>query len=101
LEYRKTIKDKTINWFMHLTSVFSDFFISIREDPRIGPLHISLFMAIIQYWHENNYVSPICVFRKELMRIAKISGVATYHRIMNQLHEYGYIKYIELGSCFA
>jgi len=27
------------------------------------------------------------------MELAKISGVATYHKTIRELHEYGYIKY--------
>jgi hypothetical protein len=71
----------------------TEFFLSIREDPRIGPVHISLFMAIVQHWTKNNCKNPICVFGKELMDLAKISGVATYHKAIRELHEYGYIKY--------
>ena len=69
------------------------FFRRIRDDSRIGPVHISLFMAIIQFWKENDYKSPICVFGHQLMSLAKISGVATYHKSIHQLEEYGYIRY--------
>ena len=69
------------------------FFHSIRDDTRISPVHISLFMAIIQFWKDNNYKSPISVFGHELMYLAKISGVATYHKNIQQLEEYGYIRY--------
>lgn len=69
------------------------FFTAIREDVRIGPVHISLFMAIVQRLNENKCSSPICVFGKDLMYLAKISGVATYHKIVKELNEYGYIKY--------
>lgn len=31
---------------------------------------------------------------KELMRQAKISGMATYHKCMRDLNELGYIRYI-------
>jgi len=69
------------------------FFFSIRDDSRISPVHISLFMAIIQFWKDNDYKSPVSVFGHELMNLAKISGVATYHKSIQQLEEYGYIKY--------
>ena len=69
------------------------FFAAIREDPRISPVHISLFMAIVQHWNNNNCKSPVCAFSKDLMQLAKISGVATYHRSIKELHEYGYIVY--------
>jgi hypothetical protein len=70
-----------------------EFFIAIREDSRISPVHISLFMAIMQHWNDNDCKNPICVFSHELMKLAKISGVATYHKSIRELDEYGYIKY--------
>lgn len=78
---------------MHLIPEVTGFLNAVREDNRISPVHISLFMAIIQHWNESNFQSPICVFSKDLMQFAKISGVATYHKSMRELHEYGYIKY--------
>jgi hypothetical protein len=37
---------------------------------------------------------PLSVYSKELMRQAKISGMATYHKCMRDLNELGYIRYI-------
>jgi hypothetical protein len=79
----------TSNQMLKLTA----FFYSIKDDSRISPVHISLFMAIVQHWNENNCKNPICVFSRDLMQLAKISGVATYHRSIKELNEYGYIKY--------
>ena len=67
---------------------------SIREDGRIGPTHISLFVAILQYAEERGMHNPICVFSKDLMPSAKISTMGTYNKNMWELHEYGYIRYI-------
>jgi hypothetical protein len=79
---------------MNLTTELTGFMEGIREDPRICPSHISLFIAILQYWQEHECPHPICVFGKELMQLAKISASGTYHRNIRDLHEYGYIKYI-------
>ena len=78
---------------MYLNPEVKDFFAAIRNDNRIGPVHISLFMAIVQHWNNNNCQSPLHVFGKDLMQLAKISGVATYHRCIKELQEYGYIHY--------
>ena len=78
---------------MNLNPKIKTFFSAIREDNRISPAHISLFMAIVQHWNDDNAKNQICVFSKDLMRLAKISGVATYHRCIKELDEYGYIKY--------
>lgn len=77
------------------------FFYNIIEDNRISPVHISLFMAIIQFWKENENKNPICVFSHDLMKLAKISGIATYHKHIKQLEEYGFIKYEPSYDRFA
>lgn len=64
-----------------------------KEDPRIGPSHISLFLAILIVYHSQGYAIPISVFSKDLMKQAKISAVGTYHKCMKDLKEFGYIKY--------
>lgn len=76
-----------------MSSEINKFFKTIIDDSRISPVHISLFMAIMQHWDNNDEKKPVCVFSKDLMRLAKISGVATYHRSIKELHEYGYIIY--------
>src|SRR5256885_9301128 len=82
-----------IEYIMKSIPELIEFFIAIRDDPRISPVHISLFMAIMQHWNDNDCKNPICVFSHELMKLAKISGVATYHKSTRELDEYGYIKY--------
>ena len=77
------------------------FFSAIREDSRINPVHISLFMAIIQTWSANDWQNPIIVLAKDLMHLAKISGIATYYKCIKELHEYGYIKYKPSHNCYA
>ena len=66
----------------------------VQADPRISPVHISLYMAILHCWRFQGYQNPIYVYAKDLMPVAKISGVATYHRSIRQLDEYGYINYV-------
>ncbi len=72
----------------------NQFMQEIREDGRIGPSHISLFVAIIRYAEERHMQNPICVFSKDLMPFAKISTMGTYNKNMWNLHEYGYIRYV-------
>jgi hypothetical protein len=79
---------------MKTTENLSQFLKGIRNDGRIGLTHISLYLAILQYAEERQMQNPICVFRKELMELAKISGAGTYYKNIWELHEYGYIKYV-------
>jgi hypothetical protein len=69
-------------------------FMSISAgDPRIGPSHISLFFSFLYFYIEQGQKNPISVFSKEVMKFAKVS-VGTYHRCIQELQEYGIIKYI-------
>lgn len=79
---------------MDSDSALYDFMEMVCEDPRIGPSHISLFMAILYYAKIRDHQMPVSVYSKELMRQAKISGMATYHKCMRDLNELGYIRYI-------
>ena len=70
------------------------FMSNVRNDPRIAPSHISLFVAIIQYAKEHDIVNPLIIPKRELMNLAKISCEGTYHKNIRQLHEYGFIRYV-------
>jgi len=83
-----------VNGVMNLQKELNVFFKTVKEDARISPIHISLFTAIVQYASEQEGSDPVCFFSKDVMRLAKISGLATYHRSIKELHQYGYIKYV-------
>ena len=71
----------------------TDFYFKMKDDHRIGPVHISLYMAIFHLYQLNGFANPVPVNRALLMWIAKISGLATYHKYMRELAEFGYVKY--------
>lgn len=69
------------------------FYNAIKDDNRIGATHISLYMALFQLYNVNGFCNPVYITRSLVMGLAKISGLATYHKGMKQLNEYGYIRY--------
>jgi hypothetical protein len=71
----------------------SDFFTAIEKDARISTTHIGIYVALLQYCMENEGANPISAFSHEIMRIAKVSAQATYHRSVKDLHAFGYIRY--------
>lgn len=71
----------------------SDFFSAIENDCRISITHIGIYAALLQYWKQHEFQNPIQVFSYEIMRIAKISASATYHKSIKDLNDFGYIKY--------
>jgi hypothetical protein len=73
--------------------ILQDFFTAIRDDPRIGPTHISLYTTLFHQWSRQEFQGPVRVFSKELMPLCKIYGSATFYRSIRELNEYGLIQY--------
>jgi hypothetical protein len=68
--------------------------VRMTTDERIKPVHISLFTALFISWQANGFQNPFSVSRARLMRFSKIASIATYHKCLRQLNEYGYIHYV-------
>lgn len=79
-----------MNYIRHLTG----FYDRIQQDDRLNPTHISLYLALFQFWNLNHFQNPISISRNEMMRLSKISALGTYHKCIKQLQEFGYIEYI-------
>jgi len=78
-----------MNYIKHLTG----FFERVTQDKTLNPTHVSLYIALFQFWNCNRFKNPISISRDEVMRISKISSKATYHKCLKHLHTLGYIKY--------
>lgn len=69
------------------------FFDWVDHDPRISSRHLAMFSALTIY-HSRTNRNPFAVERNVMMRLSKINSRHTYNRVLNELHEYGYINYI-------
>jgi len=78
-----------MNYIKHLTG----FFEKVANDRALNPTHVSLYMAMFQFWNCNRFKNPISISRDEVMRISKISSKSTYHKCLKKLHYLGYICY--------
>ena len=78
-----------MNYSSHLSGVFA----KISNDETINPTHVSLYMALFQFWNCNLFKNPVSITRNELMQISKINSKATYHKCLKKLHTSGYINY--------
>jgi hypothetical protein len=78
-----------MNYIKHLTG----FFEKVAIDKTLNPTHVSLYVALFQFWNCNRFKNPISISRDEVMRISKISSKATYHKCLRNLHALGYINY--------
>lgn len=86
-----------MNYIAHLTG----FYDKILRDDRISSTHISLYMALFQFWNDQRFRKSIIIQRSEIMELSKIRSVATYHKGMRELHQYGYIIYEPSYNPFA
>ena len=78
-----------MNYIKHLTG----FFDKVVVDNRLNPTHISLYVALFQFWNVQRFKNPISISRDEVMRVSKICSKATYHKCMKDLHNFDYVKY--------
>lgn len=78
-----------MNYIKHLTG----FFEKVAVDKALNPTHVSLYIALFQFWNCNRFKNPISISRDEVMRISKISSKATYHKCLKNLHTLGYVNY--------
>ena len=77
---------------MDFTIFLDGFMDMIGEDPRIGPSHISLYLAILCSYKNQQSRMPVSAYKRDLVKQAKMSS-RTYHKCMSDLQGYGYIRY--------
>lgn len=78
---------------MERVKELTSFYSAIRNDNRIGATHISLYMALFQFYNLSDFHNPVAITRTSVMDVAKISGLATYHKCIKELADFGYIEY--------
>ncbi len=79
-----------MNYIKHLNAVFQKFY----TDKKLNPTHISLYMALFQFWNINRFPDEFYINRQEIMQFSKIGSKATYHRCLKQMNRWKYLKYI-------
>ncbi len=79
-----------MNYIRHLNAVFQQF----SMDSRLNPTHISLYMALFQYWNINRFPEEFYINREDIMKMSKIGSKATYHRCLKNLNGWKYIRYL-------
>jgi hypothetical protein len=87
---------KAMNYIRHLNV----FLWIVEKDNAFSSSHISLYMALFQFWNYNRFQNPFSVNRERLMHFAKIGSKNTYHKCLNDLHNRGYIFYHSGASKF-
>lgn len=65
----------------------------VRRDNRLACSHVSLYLALFQYWNFNRFQNPFPIYRSDIMGLCKIGSKNTYHKCIKELHEANYIVY--------
>jgi hypothetical protein len=79
-----------MNYVRHLNG----FFERLAEDQRLSSYHISLYIALFQYWNANRFSDQFTISRTELMQLARIGSANTYARCIKELADWGYVIYL-------
>src|SRR5690554_6916968 len=87
---------ESVNYILHIENAMLKF----RDDPRITPWHVSLYMSLFQLWNSTRFKSEINIRRDDLMQFSKIGSTNTYSKCLKQLSEWHYIKYTPSKSRF-
>lgn len=78
-----------MNYIKHLKG----FYQRMEDDEKITPHHISLYMALFQFWNNARFRDQFDINRQELMGMSRIGSPHTYARCMKELNDWGYIEY--------
>jgi hypothetical protein len=78
---------------MDSRGILISFFRASLNDCRLTKAHVAVFTALVYISSENGGANPVEVYSRDVMPFAKISSSATYHRVLLELVEYGYIEY--------
>lgn len=65
----------------------------MARDERLMATHMSLFAVLFIHFQWNGFVSPFPVTRAGLMACSRIASIATYHKCMKELNDFGYMHY--------
>jgi hypothetical protein len=71
----------------------SGYFERVALESRFYATHISLLMALFYYSDSDAPEKTFQVSRPKLMRFSRIRSIATYHKNIKDLVEFGYIEY--------
>ena len=74
---------EAVNYILHIENALLKF----RDDPRITPWHVSLYMSLFQLWNSTRFKNEINIRRDDLMQFSKIGSTNTYSKCLKQLSE--------------
>ena len=64
-----------------------------KSNKKLKATHISIYLALFCSWRNDNYHTPFKISRSTIMDMAKIRSMATYHKCIREISEWGLIEY--------
>jgi hypothetical protein len=74
-------------------AILSKFLVAASDDFRIGPSHVSMYLALFTFYLESGRQKKFAIKRAMVMKRAKILGLATYHKCLKDLVDASLIQY--------
>ena len=68
------------------------------QDKRMGPYHVMIYLALFREWNQAGFTNPIMINRDAIMQKAKIRSPKTYSKTINEMADWGYLKYEQSTS---
>lgn len=78
-----------VNYISQLNGVLRKF----SDDEKISPSHRSLYLAFFELWNQKRFPKTIMLNSKQVMALAKIRSRTTYHKLLRELKNWGYLQY--------
>ena len=69
------------------------FFWLAARDERVHCLHVSLYMSLCYCCLQAHGRQPFSINHRQIMQYARINGIATYHKGIQELQAWGYLRY--------
>ncbi len=71
----------------------TNFINKMVSDHRLKPVHLSLSLALCHIWIRSRFQRHYRISRRTLMEASRIRSRATYHKAIQELQKFGYLKY--------
>ena len=75
---------------MKYTLHFSGFYDNIR----LNATHISLYLALFQFWNLNYFQNLSSISRHEIIKLSKVAAFGTYHKCIKGLQNFAHIEFL-------
>uniref|UniRef100_UPI00404B52FA hypothetical protein n=2 Tax=Gelidibacter sp. TaxID=2018083 RepID=UPI00404B52FA len=79
-----------VNYITHL----NNFFLKLSKDTRLNTTHVSMYMALFNFWNQARFSSEFFINRNEVMTLSRIGSKGTYHKCIKDLSDWKYIIYM-------